>query len=103
MEVGICGGMLGRYCWWDLSLIGGGEESLMGGEMMVEGIDGLGEGIEGDGKEGIKGDKNYYEICTVLFFRCSLPKAMSISRSRILRRKKAGETEVEKLPSVKVL
>ena len=68
MEVGICGGMLGRYCWWDLSLIGGGEESLMGGEMMVEGIDGLGEGIEGDGKEGIKGDKNYYEICTVLFF-----------------------------------
>ena len=39
-------------------------------------------------------------------FRCSLPKAMSISRSEILRRKKkaaAAETEVEKLPSVKVL
>ena len=34
--------------------------------------------------------------------RCSLPKAMSISRSEILRRKKA-ETEDEKLPSVKVL
>ena len=31
----------------------------------------------------------------------SLPKAMSISKSRIFRRKK--ETEVEKLPSVKVL
>ena len=68
MEVGICGGMLGRYCWWDLSLIGGGEESLMGGEMMGEGIDGLGEGIEGDGKEGIKGDNSFYKICTVLFF-----------------------------------
>ena len=38
------------------------------------------------------------------FFRCSLPKAMSISRSEILRKKKAAaETEVEKLPSVKVL
>ena len=37
-------------------------------------------------------------------FRCSLPKAMSISRSEILRKKKAAaETEVEKLPSVKVL
>ena len=36
------------------------------------------------------------------FFRCSLPTAMSISRSEILRRKKA-ETEDEKLPSVKVL
>ena len=54
--MGICGGMLGGYCWWDLTLIAGGEESLMGGEMMGEGIDGLGEGIEGDGKEGIKGD-----------------------------------------------
>ena len=55
--------------------------------MMGEGIDGLGEGIEGNGKEGIKGDKNYYKICTILFFRCSLPKAMSISRSEIFRKK----------------
>ena len=38
----------------------------------------------------------------VKLFRCSLPTAMSISRSEILRRKKA-ETEDEKLPSVKVL
>ena len=38
------------------------------------------------------------------FFRCSLPKAMSISRSEILgRKKKEAETEVEKLPSVKVV
>ena len=45
-----------------------------------------------------------FAIFLVLFplFRCSLPKAMSISRSEILRRKKA-ETEVEKLPLVKVL
>ena len=49
--MGICGGMLGGYCWWDLTLIAGGEESLMGGEMMGKGIDGSGEGIEGDGKE----------------------------------------------------
>ena len=36
-------------------------------------------------------------------FRCSLPKAMSISRSEILRKKKSGGgPEVEKLPSVKV-
>ena len=41
-----------------------------------------------------------YRYC---IFRCSLPKAMSISRSEILRKKKAEETEVEKLPSVKVL
>ena len=66
--MGICGGMLGGYCWWDLSLIAGGEESLMGGEMMGKGIDGSGEGIEGDGKEGIKGDNFFYKICTVLFF-----------------------------------
>ena len=35
---------------------------------------------------------------------CSLPKAMSISRSEILRKKekKKGDTEVEKLPSEKV-
>ena len=33
----------------------------------------------------------------------SLPKAMSISGSEILRRKAAAETENEKLPSVKVL
>ena len=34
-----------------------------------------------------------------------LPKAMSISRSEILRKKKRkkGETEVEKFPTVKVL
>ena len=70
----------------------------------------------------IKGDKTGYKNCTVniffffvafflfsffffflAFFRCSLPKAMSISRSEILRKKKAAETEVEKLPSVKVL
>ena len=38
-----------------------------------------------------------------IIFRCSLPKAMSISRSEFLRGKKAAETEVEKLPSVKVL
>ena len=38
-----------------------------------------------------------------MIFRCSLPKAMSISRSEILRRKAGAETEVEKLPSVKVL
>ena len=50
----------------------------------------------------IKGDKTGYKNCTVNIFRCSLPKAMSISRSEILR-KKAAETEVEKLPSVKVL
>ena len=36
----------------------------------------------------------------VCFFRCSLPKAMSISRSEIFRKKRP---EVEKLPSVKVL
>ena len=52
----------------------------------------------------IKGDKTGYKNCTVNIFRCSLPKAMSISRSEILRKKKAAaETEVEKLPSVKVL
>ena len=66
--MGICGGMLGGYCWWDLTLIAGGEESLMGGEMMGKGIDGSREGIEGDGKEGIKGDNSFYKICTVLFF-----------------------------------
>ena len=96
--MGICGGMLGRYCWWDLSLIAGGEESLMGGEMMGKGIDGSGEGIEGDGKEGIKGDKNYYEICTVLFFRCSLPKAMSISRSEIFRGEKRRRQKLKSCP-----
>ena len=37
-----------------------------------------------------------------LIFRCSLPKAMSISRSEIFRKKRGGP-EVEKLPSVKVL
>ena len=39
-----------------------------------------------------------------LIFRCSLPKAMSISRSEILRKKRGGGgPEVEKLPSLKVL
>ena len=51
----------------------------------------------------IKGDKTGYKNCTVNIFRCSLPKAMSISRSEILRRKAGAETEVEKLPLVKIL
>ena len=36
----------------------------------------------------IKGDKTGYKNCTVNIFRCSLPKAMSISRSEILRKKR---------------
>ena len=68
-------GIGGEGKWWDLELMGpvigfggnGGEEPLMGGEMMGEGID-RGWGIEGDGKDVIKGDKNGYKSCTVLFF-----------------------------------
>ena len=38
---------------------------------------------------------------TATIFRCSLPKAMSISRSEFFRKK--GDTENEKSPSVMVL
>ena len=43
-----------------------------------------------------------YRFFAIFVFRCSLPKAMSISRSEILR-KKAEETKVEKLPLVNIL
>ena len=82
-------GIGGEGKWWDLELIrpvigfgsSGGEEPLMGGEMMGEGID-RGWGIEGDGKDVIKGDKNGYKNCTVLFFHVSL----DFSQQEILRR-----------------
>ena len=48
-----------------------------------------GSGSSVGGQGGVIGD--HLEV------RCSLPKAMSISRSEIFR-KKAEETEVEKLP-----
>ena len=57
-----------------------------------------GSGSSVGGQGGVIGD--HLEV------RCSLPKAMSISRSEILRKKKnggGGGPEVEKLPSVKVL
>ena len=48
-------GIGGEGKWWDLELMGpvigfgssGGEEPLMGGEMMGEGIDGRGDRVEG--------------------------------------------------------
>ena len=54
-----------------------------------------GSGSSVGGQGGVIGD--HLEV------RCSLPKEMGISRSEILRKKKRGGPEVEKLPSVKVL